>query len=140
MAEQSENDNGMTEVCVQCGLCCKIYGDRITPTIMDLYSWMVNGKTEILRYFTAFFDNGTLVNCSSLQPADLGEIIAIEMRDPDSGAYPAVCPFLRRLEKTKYICTIHKTKPEMCCNFTPWVKRQTDFSLCKALKKESNEK
>jgi Fe-S-cluster containining protein len=140
MADGYENDDGMTEVCVQCGLCCKIYGDRITPTINDLYSWMVNEKNDILRYFTAFFDNDIHINCASLQPSDLGEIISIEMRHPDSGEYPTVCPFLRRVEKTKYICSIHKTKPEMCCNFTPWVRRQTEFDLCKALKNASKKK
>lgn len=133
MAQRYDNDD---EVCVQCGRCCKIYGDRISPTITDLYLWMVNGKKEILRYFTAFYHDGTCKNCASLEPADLGDFVSVEMRDPDSNEYLTVCPFLRRVTETKYICSIHAIKPEMCCNFMPWERRQTDFALCRALKNE----
>jgi len=136
MAGRYENVDGVPDKCVQCGLCCKIYGDRISPTAMDLFTWMINGKTEVLRYFTGLLGDGRLINCASLEPSDLGDIINIEMRNPDSGEYLTVCPFLRRVDETKYICSIHDIKPEMCCNFTPWIRRQTDFSLCKALKNE----
>ncbi|HUU76374.1 MAG TPA: YkgJ family cysteine cluster protein [Methanoregulaceae archaeon] len=125
------------EQCEQCGLCCKIFGDNISPTPMNLYHWIENGRVDILRFFTGWRSDGSRVNCAELKSHDLGDIISIEMRDPESGGYLPVCPFLRRIKKRKYICAIHERKPEMCINFMPWIRRQTGFEICKALKKET---
>jgi len=124
--------------CEQCGLCCRIFGNSITPTVMNLYSWIEQGRKDILRFFSAARDDGLRVNCADLLPEDLGAIILIEMRDPETGDYLTVCPFLRRIEKDRYICDIHTVKPEMCRNYQPWVWGETYFGRCKALKSSDN--
>lgn len=124
-----ETDEG----CAQCGLCCKVFGDRITPTVMNLYSWMEQGRTDILRHFSACREDGTWINAADLAYDDLGDIVAIELRDPSGGAYPPVCPFLRRVGRTRYICSIHTVKPDMCCNYMPWVYGETYFPRCRVL-------
>lgn len=129
MDEAAETDNG----CEQCGLCCKVFGDRITPTVMNLYSWMEQGRTDILRHFSACKGDGTWINTADLAYDDLGDIIAIELREPLSGEYPPACPFLRRVGRTRYICSIHTVKPDMCCNYMPWVYGETYFPRCRVL-------
>lgn len=126
------------EKCEQCGLCCKIYGDNISPTTMNLYNWIENGRADILRFFTAWRSDGSPVNCAELVTCDLGEIVSIEMRDPESGGFLPVCPFLSRIDRKRYICAIHDSKPDMCINFTPWNRRQTGFERCRALIKEKH--
>ncbi|MDD1706680.1 MAG: YkgJ family cysteine cluster protein [Methanoregulaceae archaeon] len=121
------------DLCEQCGLCCKVFGDKITPTVMNLYTWLEAGRTDILRYFSVWMDDGTRYNCTDLQPADLGSICAIELRDPDKGTYLPVCPFLHRIGKTRYKCVIHNIKPDMCGNYMPWIFGETYFPRCKAL-------
>jgi Fe-S-cluster containining protein len=131
-----EDPGDTSDECGQCGLCCKVFGDRITPTEGNLYSWMENGRTDILRNFSACLIGGTRVNGADLGPEDLGDIAIIELRDPVSGEYPAVCPFLRRVDRTRYICSIHTVKPDMCCNYMPWVYGETYVPRCRALYRE----
>lgn len=120
--------------CLQCGLCCKIFGDRIAPTVENLYAWLEGGRHDILRFFMACREDGTWVPCTDLAIPDLGEIHAVEMRDPDTGGYLSVCPFLRRVSKNRYLCGIHTMKPEMCRNYQPWIWGETYFNRCRALK------
>ena len=35
--------------CTQCGICCKVFGDSISPTTENVYSWIINGRTDILN-------------------------------------------------------------------------------------------
>ena len=123
------------EPCEQCGLCCRIFGPGITPTVSNVYTWIEQDRTDILRWFMAFMDNGSPVSCTSLKPEDLGNVVSVEMRHPDSGDYVTVCPFLRRVEKNRYLCGIHLVKPDMCCNYQPWIWGETFFNRCRALKK-----
>ncbi len=110
------------EPCEQCGLCCRIFGPGIAPTPANVYVWMEQGRTDILRWFVAFLENGsTPVNCTDLRPCDLGNVVVFEMRNPDTGDYVTVCPFLRRVANERYLCGIHPVKPEMCCTYQPWV-------------------
>jgi Fe-S-cluster containining protein len=93
---------------------------------------------DILRHFSAVKEDGTRVNCAALLPEDLGAVVLIEMRDPLTGEYPTVCPFLQRAKKEKYLCGIHQVKPEMCRNYQPWIWGETYFGRCKALKNRDN--
>jgi Fe-S-cluster containining protein len=122
-----------TDLCEQCGLCCKVFGDKITPTVMNLYTWLEDGRTDILRYFSVCKEDGTWCKCTDLHPGDLGLVHIIEMRDPDTGGYLPVCPFLQRIGKTRYKCAIHTIKPDMCCNYMPWIFGDTYFPRCRAL-------
>jgi Fe-S-cluster containining protein len=128
-------ENDQEQVCEQCGLCCKIFGDRISPTPMNLFFWMEAGRSDILCHFSACMDKGRWKNCADLTPEDLGNLSAVEMKDPVTGDYPTVCPFLHRVSKKRYVCRIHTMKPEMCCHYQPWIWGETHFNRCKALGK-----
>jgi Fe-S-cluster containining protein len=120
--------------CEQCGLCCRIFGPNIAPTAENVYIWIEQERTDILRWFVAFRENNTPVNCTDLLPEALGDVVSFGMRNPDSGEYVTVCPFLRRVTKERYLCGIHRVKPEMCCNYQPWIWGETFFNRCRALK------
>ncbi len=122
------------EPCEQCGLCCRIFGPGITPTPANVYHWMEQNRVDILRCFVAFMEDGTTVPCTALTPGDLGNVVSFEMRAPETGEYVTVCPFLRRVAKNRYQCGIHTVKPEMCCNYQPWLWGETYFNRCPALK------
>ncbi|MCQ8894660.1 MAG: YkgJ family cysteine cluster protein [Methanolinea sp.] len=132
---EEEKPGRQEDLCLQCGLCCKVFGDRIYPTHENLYAWISNGRREILRHFSACRADGKWIQCTDLSPDEIGGISAIEMRDPETGEYPAVCPFLRRTGKTRYICSIHSEKPDMCRSYMPWIWGETYFSRCRALEK-----
>lgn len=123
------------ELCEQCGLCCKIFGDNVTPTAQNLFCWIEQERQDILQYFSACKSDGTWVNCTELKPEELSDLIVVEMRNPVTHDYLPVCPFLRRLGRKKYICGIHDIKPEMCCTYQPWIWGETYFNKCRALKK-----
>ena len=123
------------EPCEQCGLCCRIFGPGITPTAANVYVWIEQGRKDILRWFVAFMENGNTIPGTDLLNEDLGNIVSVEMRNPDTGEYVTVCPFLRRVAKQRYLCGIHTVKPDMCCTYQPWTWGETYFNRCQALKK-----
>ncbi len=123
------------EPCEQCGLCCRIFGPGITPTTANIFVWIEQERKDILRWFIAFMENGSTIPCIDLPAEDLGNMVAIEMRNPDTGEYVTVGPFLRRVAKQRYLCGIHQVKPEMCCNYQPWIWGETYFNRCQALRK-----
>jgi Fe-S-cluster containining protein len=130
-----ENLTDEDELCGQCGLCCRIFGPTITPTESNVYLWIEQRRSDILRWFVAFRGNGTVVDCTELLPEDLGSIVSFEFRNPETGGFVTVCPFLLRLSRHRYICSIHQVKPEMCCTYQPWIWGETYFNRCKALEK-----
>jgi Fe-S-cluster containining protein len=123
------------EPCEQCGVCCRIFGPGIAPTQANVYVWMEQGRTDILRWFVAFMEKGDPVSCADFPPENLGDVISFGMRNPDNGEYVTVCPFLRRVTKDRYLCGIHAVKPEMCCNYQPWIWGETYFNRCRGLGK-----
>jgi Fe-S-cluster containining protein len=123
------------EPCVQCGLCCRIFGPNITPTVPNVYIWMEQERTDILRWFVAYREKSTPINCADLKAEDLGTIVTIEMRNPETGDYVTVCPFLRRVAKERYLCGIHLVKPDMCCTYQPWIWGETYFNKCRGFLK-----
>ncbi|MFA4860929.1 YkgJ family cysteine cluster protein [Methanoregula sp.] len=123
------------EPCEQCGLCCRILGPGIAPTVPNVYVWMEQGRTDILRWYVAFMEKGDPIKCIDLRADDLGDVVSFEMRHPETGEFVTVCPFLRRVAKTRYLCGIHFVKPDMCWNYQPWVWGETYFNRCLALKK-----
>ena len=122
------------EPCEQCGLCCRIFGPGIAPTAPNVYVWIEQGRTDILKWFMAFMEHGDPVPGTLLKIGDLGNVVSFEMRNTETGEYPAVCPFLRRVAKARYLCGIHGVKPEMCWNYQPWVWGETFFNRCPSLK------
>jgi Fe-S-cluster containining protein len=119
--------------CRQCGLCCKVFGDRITPTVINLNTWMERGRADILRHFFVCLGEKKYTRADHILQEDLSSVTAIELRDPETGGYVPVCPFLYRAGRNRYLCIIHDDKPDMCCNYMPWVWGETYFPRCKAL-------
>ena len=130
-----DNPTPEDEPCEQCGLCCRIFGPGIAPTVANVYLWIEQERTDILRWFVAYRVKGTPANCTDLHAEDLGDIVAVEMRNPDTGDYVTVCPFLRRVSKERYLCGIHQVKPDMCCTYQPWIWGETYFNRCRTLGK-----
>jgi Fe-S-cluster containining protein len=122
------------EPCEQCGLCCRIFGPGIAPTAANVYVWIEQKRTDILRWFVAFKEDGTSTPCTTLSAGDLGNVVSFELRHPETGEFVTACPFLHRVTKTRYLCGIHAVKPEMCCTYQPWVWGETCFNRCPALK------
>jgi len=122
------------EPCEQCGLCCRIFGCGIAPTAANVYVWIGQGRTDILRWFVAFMEDGTSLPCTGLSSGDLSNVVLFELRHPETGEFVTACPFLRRVAKARYLCGIHTVKPEMCCTYQPWVWGETYFKRCPALK------
>ena len=119
--------------CTQCGTCCKVFGDSISPTIENVYSWIINDMSDILVHFTACMSDGTSKNCKDLDPMDLADVSSFEIRDPSTGELASSCPFLKRISKNVYICSIHYAKPDMCDNYKPWIWGETYLKRCKTL-------
>jgi len=128
-----EDPDGHADGCRQCGLCCKVFGDRITPTVMNLYTWMESGRTGIMKHFSVCLGEKKFARADHITQEDLSDVTSIELRNPETGGYVAVCPFLCRAGRNRYLCSIHDEKPEMCCNYMPWVWGETYFPRCKAL-------
>ena len=124
------------EPCEQCGLCCRIFGPGIAPTPENVYAWIQEGRTDILSWFVAFMEDQPPVKCTRLLAEDLGSVVFFEMRHPETGEYITVCPFLKRISKERYICGIHRVKPEMCWNYQPWIWGETYFNRCKGLARD----
>ncbi|MEM2124480.1 MAG: YkgJ family cysteine cluster protein [Methanolinea sp.] len=124
------------EGCARCGLCCRVFGPKIAPSPEDLHAWIAAGRTDILRHFSACRPDGSWVPCTDLDPTEIGDLAAVELRDPDTGGYPAACPFLRREKRSLYACAIHAERPEMCRSYMPWVFGETFFPRCRALERE----
>ena len=119
--------------CAQCGICCKIFGDSISPTIENVYHWLENDRFDILEHFSACLIDGSWKKCSGLQTSDLMDIVSIELRDPDTGCRESSCPFLKRVSRERYICSIHLSKPDMCDNYKPWIWGETYFRRCRTI-------
>jgi Fe-S-cluster containining protein len=122
------------EPCEQCGLCCRIFGPGITPTAVNVYLWIEQERTDILRWFVAFMDDSSTVPGPLLSALHLGNVVSFRMRNPETGELVTVCPFLRRVGEERYLCGIHPVKPDMCCTYQPWLWGETYFNRCRALK------
>ena len=66
------------EPCEQCGLCCRIFGCGIAPTQANVFVWIEQGRTDILRWFVAIMENGPAIPCTDISPADLGSVVSFE--------------------------------------------------------------
>jgi hypothetical protein len=81
------------EPCEQCGLCCRIFGPAITPTVANVYIWIEQGRTDILRWYVAFLNDSTAVPCAGLPAEELGNVVSVEMRFRDTSAASVFCSY-----------------------------------------------
>ena len=86
--------------CSMCGECCRAPVILITKPA-DYMRWTSQGRSDILQY-------------ASVPPLKgYGDLWLHIDRSERSG----YCPFIRKVSRNKYICTIHDTKPRVCKEF-----------------------
>jgi Fe-S-cluster containining protein len=86
--------------CDQCGKCCRAPVILITKP-SDYRRWVEQGRDDILKY-------------ASVPPYRGYGDLWMEMRGTEDSAY---CPFIKKIDEDKFICTIHDTKPTVCREF-----------------------
>ncbi|MEI7858117.1 MAG: hypothetical protein WCH85_11545 [Methanomicrobiales archaeon] len=69
-----DNQIMVDEPCEPCGVCCRIFGPGIAPTVPNVYVWMEQGRTDILRWFITFMEKSTPVNCATSYPGTSGKL------------------------------------------------------------------
>lgn len=84
-------------LCKRCGRCCKEAQGFLSATPEDITRWRNQHREDILSHAYVFFTGY----------ADL-------WFDPLSGEELFHCPFLKKVGRKEYECTIWETKPEQC--------------------------
>ena len=84
--------------CTKCGNCCLEWGAYfvIIPE-EDIQRWENEGRKDILQYLQ-FLEGGN----------------ASGWVNPQTKDQLSRCPFLCKIDKSSYLCTIHDTKPKRC--------------------------
>ena len=87
--------------CSSCGRCCVRGGSKLIMTPSDYRRWKRQGRWDILCYARLELsrDHGNL------------------WMDPKTGEELLNCPFLKKINSTKYICEIYDTRPKVCREF-----------------------
>ena len=80
-----------------CGECCRAPVILITKP-SDYRRWTRQGRSDILRYV-------------SVPPVQGYGDLWINIEGGEEQSY---CPFIKKVEHSKYICTIQTTKPKVC--------------------------
>jgi Fe-S-cluster containining protein len=86
--------------CSQCGECCRAPMIQITKT-SDYKRWVEQKRDDILKY-------------ASVPPLRGYGDLWMDIRETEDLEY---CPFIEKISKDKFICTIHDTKPKVCKTF-----------------------
>jgi len=105
--------------CKRCGRCCLKLGDEIGIRENDIFRWKKQGRKNILAWVYIYpFKNPR--GDAWFHPRTTKEVDR--------------CPWLKRLQNKKYICTIQNTKPEACKEF-PESKEHAEKYNCPGFKK-----
>jgi len=83
-----------------CGECCQAPVILITKP-SDYRRWVHQGRSDILHY-------------ASVPPRQGYGDLRIDIK---AGEGPSYCPFIKKISRYKYICTIQDTKPKVCKEF-----------------------
>jgi Fe-S-cluster containining protein len=106
--------------CEQCGMCCTLYRGTKWAQNSDLLRWHDEGRPDILIHVAATSKCGELVNCTLMTRDRLSELICGDgWADPDTRKSIDKCPFLLQADEKRWICSIHKTKPDICRSYNP---------------------
>lgn len=106
--------------CKRCGRCCLKLGDEIQITENDICRWIKQGREDILDRVDISFFKSLIVGNGWFHPRTTKEVDR--------------CPWLKRSQNRKYICTIQNTKPEACKEF-PKSKGDAEEYNCPGFKK-----
>jgi len=88
----------------------------------DLLRWHDEGRRDILQYVAAGRDGtGRLRTATDLERTDLERLGPVSgWTDPVTGTVRETCPFLVQADPTRYLCSIHPTKPQVCQETNTW--------------------
>jgi Fe-S-cluster containining protein len=86
--------------CSKCGECCRAPVILITKP-EDYRRWICQGRSDILRH-------------ASAPPLQGYGDLWIDIKGNVNSGY---CPFIKKISRHKYICTIQDTKPKVCKEF-----------------------
>ncbi|MDD1651640.1 MAG: YkgJ family cysteine cluster protein [Methanomicrobiales archaeon] len=108
--------------CIQCGWCCRQYRGYHWAKPEDLLRWHDEGRKDILRYVAAGKDGrGNHRTAADLERSDLERCGPVEgWTDPATGILHEGCPFLVPAGPSRYLCSIHPTKPQVCRDTNTW--------------------
>lgn len=108
--------------CQQCGKCCRKYNKN-----NGLESISKQEYDQLPKYAQKIADNGYDPNpyYSKYPLWNIWMNKNNEFIDP--------CPFLKKIKRGKYICKIHKSKPNVCKNY-PVEMEQAIMDGCKRVK------
>lgn len=95
--EEIVGDTTSKPLCKRCGRCCKEAQGFLSATPEDVTRWRNQLREDILSHADVF----------SVGYADL-------WFDPISGKELRYCPFLKKVGRKEYECTIWETRPEQC--------------------------
>ena len=94
--------------CSSCGKCCIVQGSGFTMLPEDYRRWKSQRRGDILLYIWL---------CGVPSECEITLDVWIDWIDPRTGEILKHCPFLRKVGRAKYTCTIHDTKPCICERF-----------------------
>ncbi|MGA2934615.1 MAG: YkgJ family cysteine cluster protein [Methanomicrobiales archaeon] len=108
--------------CIQCGWCCRQYRGFHWAKEPDLLRWHREGRRDILQYVAAGRNpDGTVRTAADLAEAELSSMDpATSWTDPVTGIALEACPFLVKVDPSRYVCAIHPTKPAVCRDTNTW--------------------
>ena len=106
--------------CDQCGMCCTLYRGTKWAQGSDLIRWFDDRRSDILIHVAATTKDGEPVNCALMTRDALTELICRDgWVDQDTRNHIDRCPFLSQSDEMRWLCSIHKTKPDICRNYNP---------------------
>jgi len=86
----------------------------------DLLRWYDEGRLDILIHVAAITKDGKPANCALMTRDALTELICRDgWVDRDARNYIDICPFLSQAGEKRWLCSIHKTKPDICRDYNP---------------------
>jgi len=94
--------------CSSCGKCCIVQGSGFTMMPEDYRRWKSQLRRDILLY---------IWRCGVPSECEITGDVWIDWIDPKTGEILKHCPFLRKVGRARYTCTIHDTKPRICERF-----------------------
>ena len=95
--KESKQGHMSKNQCKRCGRCCREAQGFLQATPEDIRRWRSQHRQDILSY-------------ADIYPLDFADL----WFDPRSGRELSRCPFLKKVGRKKYECTIYDTRPEQC--------------------------
>jgi Fe-S-cluster containining protein len=113
--------------CLQCGKCCERWGWGQKGIVEDLIPWLEEHRRDILQHVSIRFSDRSSVSGITITAGDLPRITSIRYWQDTRGRALRHCPFFMRGDDGRALCAIHRVKPRVCREFTPWTWQNHEF-------------